>query len=106
MGGRLVCRADAVEAPSNPLKAKRWMGRPGGHACETAEPQQDSGPMGGRLVCGADAVWAPSNPLKAKRWMGGACETAHPQQDAGMHGLAKDAVVLSLQRAGKHARQS
>ena len=42
----------------------------------------------------------------AKRWMGGACETAHPQQDAGMHGLAKDAVVLSLQRAGKHARQS
>ena len=38
----------------------------GGHACETAEAQQDSGLTGGDLVCRAAAVWAPSNPLKAK----------------------------------------
>ena len=42
-----------------------------GHGCETAEPQQDSGPRGGPLVCGPGAVSAPSNQLKAKRWMGG-----------------------------------
>ena len=38
-----------------------------GNPCETAEPQQDSGPMGGRLVCRADVVWAPLNPLKTWR---------------------------------------
>ena len=57
MGGRLVCRADVVWAPLNPLKIP----------CETAQPQQDSGPMGGRLVCRADVVWAPLNPLKTWR---------------------------------------
>ena len=43
------------------------------HGCETAEPQQDSGPRGGPLVCGPGAVSAPSNQLKAKRdgWMDG-----------------------------------
>ena len=42
-----------------------------GHGCETAEPQQDSGPRGGPLFCGPGAVSAPSNQLKAKRdgWM-------------------------------------
>ena len=63
MGGRLVCRADLVWAPLNPLKAWRversW--RWATHA------QQDSGPMGGRLVCRADLVWAPLNPLKTWR---------------------------------------
>ena len=44
-----------------PLKARRR-----GHACETAESQQDSGPTGGQVVCRAAAVWAPSNPLKTK----------------------------------------
>ena len=38
-----------------------------GNPCETAQPQQDSGPMGGRLVCRADVVWAPLNPLKTWR---------------------------------------
>ena len=38
-----------------------------GNPCETAQPQQDSGPMGGRLVCRADLVWAPLNPLKTWR---------------------------------------
>ena len=63
MGGCLVCRADLVWAPLNPLKAWRversW--RWATHA------QQDSGPMGGRLVCRADLVWAPLNPLKTWR---------------------------------------
>ena len=110
MGGRLVCRADLVWAPLNPLKTwrverywrwathakqqsptagfqpKGWpfglqsRSRLGtfepaesmevsalGNPCETAQPQQDSGPMGGRLVCRADLVWAPLNPLKAWR---------------------------------------
>ena len=95
MGGRLVCRADVVWAPLNPLKT--WRGerywrwathakqqspctRLGtfepaesmevsalGNPCETAQPQQNSGPMGGRLVCRADVVWAPLNPLKTWR---------------------------------------
>ena len=47
-----------------PLKARNGLRR--GHACETAEPQQDSGPTGGQVVCRAAAVWAPSNLLKAK----------------------------------------
>ena len=38
-----------------------------GNPCETAQPQQNSGPMGGRLVCRADVVWAPLNPLKTWR---------------------------------------
>ena len=44
-----------------------------GHGCETAEPQQDSGPRGGPLVCGPGAVSAPSNQLNSKRdgWMDG-----------------------------------
>ena len=112
MGGRLVCSADVVWAPLNPLKTWRverywrwathakqhspsriqaqwvavWSAEPMrlgtfepaenlesgevlalGNPCETAEPQQDSGPMGGRLVCRADVVWAPLNPLKTWR---------------------------------------
>ena len=38
-----------------------------GNPCETAQPQQNSGPIGGRLVCRADVVWAPLNPLKTWR---------------------------------------
>ena len=38
----------------------------GEHACETAEPQQDSGPTGCHLVGRAGAVWHLRNPLKAK----------------------------------------
>ena len=48
------------------LDAVAWVNFPsGGHACETAEPQQDSGPTGCHWVSRASAVWAPSNPLKA-----------------------------------------
>ena len=56
MGGRLVCRADLVWAPLNPLKTWRVEILALGNPCETAEPLQDSGPMGGRLVCRADLV--------------------------------------------------
>ena len=49
------------------LDAVAWVNFPsGGHASETAEPQQDSGPTGCHWVSRAAAVWAPSNPLKAK----------------------------------------
>ena len=41
------CRRGAQTAPSKPLKAWRYTG--GGHACETAEPQQDSSPRGDEL---------------------------------------------------------
>ena len=58
-----------------PLKARNGPRR--GHACETAEPQQDSGPTGGQVVCRAAAIWAPSNPLKAKV-VGGAKPWAAP----------------------------
>ena len=71
------------------LDAVAWVNFPsGGHASETAEPQQDSGPTGCHWASRAGAVWAPSNPLKAKvdgwgwthasetaeqqRWVGGA----------------------------------
>ena len=55
-----------------------------GNPCETAQPQQDSGPMGGRL--------APLNPLKTWRVhgevlaLGNPCETAQPQQNSGPMG--------------------
>ena len=72
------------------LDAVAWVNFPsGGHASETAEPQQDSGPTGCHWVSRAGAVWAPSNPLKAKvdgwGWTH-ASETAEPQQDAGPTG--------------------
>ena len=86
MGGRLVCSADLVWAPLNPLKTWRveryW--RWATHA--TAEPLQDSGPMGGRLVCRADLVWAPLNPLKAWRVERSWRWATHAQQDSGPMG--------------------
>ena len=55
-----------LEALALDLIRKQHVTARRGHASETAEPQQDSGPMGGHLVCRAGAIWASSNPLKAK----------------------------------------
>ena len=87
------------------LDVVAWVNFPsGGHACETAEPQQDSGPTGCHWVSRAGAVWAPSNPLKAKvdgwGWTH-ASETAEPQQDSGPTGCH----WVSRAPAGTHAKR-
>ena len=95
LGQQSRCRLGTFEPAQSKggwmgLDAVAWVNFPsGGHASETAEPQQDSGPTGCHWVSRADAVWAPSNPLKAKvdgwGWTH-ASETAEPQQDAGPTG--------------------
>ena len=87
------------------LDAVAWVNFPStGHASETAEPQQDSGPTGCHWVSRAGAVWAPSNPLKAKvdgwGWTH-ASETAEPQQDSGPTGCH----WVSRAPAGTHAKR-
>ena len=72
LGQQSRCRLGTFEPAQSKggwmgLDAVAWVNFPsGGHACETAEPQQDSGPTGCHWVSRAGAVWAPSNPLKAK----------------------------------------
>ena len=95
LGRQSRCRLGTFEPAQSKggwmgLDAVAWVNFPsGGHASETAEPQQDSGPTGCHWVSSAAAVWAPSNPLKAKvdgwGWTH-AAETAEPQQDAGPTG--------------------
>ena len=94
LGQQSRCRLGTFEPAKSKggwmgLDAVAWVNFPsGGHASETAEPQQDAGPTGCHWVSRAGAVWAPSNPLKAKvdgwgwthasetaeqqRWVGGA----------------------------------
>ena len=45
-----------LEALALDLIRKRHVTARRGHASETGEPQQDSGPMGGHLVCRAGAI--------------------------------------------------
>ena len=72
LGQQSRCRLGTFEPAKSKggwmgLDAVAWVNFPsGGHASETAEPQQDSGPTGCHWVSRAAAVWAPSNPLKAK----------------------------------------
>ena len=72
LGQQSRCRLGTFEPAKSKggwmgLDAVAWVNFPsGGHASETAEPQQDSGPTGCHWVSSAAAVWAPSNPLKAK----------------------------------------
>ena len=68
------------------LDAVAWVNFPsGGHASETAEPQQDAGPTGCHWVSRAGAVWAPSD---------GAGRT-HPKRQNNKGGWAGlDAVAL------------
>ena len=72
LGQQSRCRLGTFEPAQSKggwmgLDAVAWVNFPsGGHASETAEPQQDSGPTGCHWVSRAGAVWAPSNPLKAK----------------------------------------
>ena len=85
LGQQSRCRLGTFEPAKSKggwmgLDAVAWVNFPsGGHASETAEPQQDSGPTGCHWVSRAGAVWAPSNPLKAKVWMDGAGRT-HPKR--------------------------
>ena len=112
LGQQSRCRLGTFEPAKSKggwmgLDAVAWVNFPSsGHASETAEPQQDSGPTGCHWVSSAAAVWTPSNPLKAKvdgwgwtlwpGWIFHASETAEPQQDSGptgCHWVSRAAAV-------------
>ena len=76
-----------------------------GNPCETAEPQQDSGPMGGRLVCRADVVWAPLKPAKNLESgevlaLGNPCETAEHLQSRSRLGTFEAAESMEVSARG------
>lgn len=75
------CPNSAFETANIEVKAKQnhgvgmveWVGVEAlsqvGHACETAEPHQDSNPRGGQFVCNHGVQTSPSRPLKTSKTM-------------------------------------
>ena len=102
MGGRLVCRADLVWAPLNPLKTWRveryW--RWATHA-KRQSPCRIQALMGGRLVCRADLVWAPLNPLKAWRVERYWRWATHAKQQSPTAGFQPNGWPFGLQRRSR-----